>query len=281
MDIQTTRRPGWLKKKIIFDEGRATSALLGRLNVNTVCREAKCPNISECFKEKQATFLILGNSCTRHCRFCHVGKKPPEPPDADEPRRIAQAVSLLGLSHVVITSPTRDDLADGGSSHYAATVREIKKLPRRVDIELLIPDLLGETLKAIIASEPDILGHNIETVPRLYALRPKADFQRSLSVLKSAKEIAPRTTTKSAIMLGLGETQKEVVDALKELRKVSCDFLALGQYLRPSLEHVAVSEYIPPAQFDAYKSIALSLGFRHVASGPYVRSSYHAAEYLT
>jgi lipoyl synthase len=282
MEKQLARRPEWLKKKIVFDESRVTSTLLGELNVRTVCREAKCPNISECFKEKQATFLILGNNCTRQCRFCHVDKTPPAAPDADEPRRIALAVKRLGLDHAVITSPTRDDLPDGGAAYFAATVREIKKIDPPVTIELLIPDFQGDkqALDIVIAAEPDILGHNIETVPRLYHLRPQAKYRRSLVVLKIAKDINPNLITKSALMLGLGETEKEVVDVLKDLREVGCDFLALGQYLRPSLDHVAVEEYIPPARFDAYKNIALSLGFKHVASGPYVRSSYHAGEYL-
>jgi lipoyl synthase len=282
MEKQMLRKPDWLKKKIVFDEGRTTSALLAASRINTVCREAKCPNMSECFKNKQATLLILGNICTRQCRFCHVGKNTPLPPDADEPRRAAHVIKQLNLNHVVITSPTRDDLKDGGAGHFAMTIREIKKLNRTVTIELLVPDFQGDTkaLQTVLAGNPDILGHNIETVPRLYHLRPQAGYRRSLDVLKMAKDIDPGVKTKSALMMGLGETEKEVVDVLKDLRDASCDFLALGQYLRPSLDHVEVAAYIPPSQFEAYRTLALSLGFTHVASAPYVRSSYHASEYL-
>lgn len=273
------RKPEWLKKKIEFDQGQATSALLKKLKINTVCREARCPNISECFKKHYATFLILGRNCTRRCMFCNVEKNTPDPVDRKEPQRIAQAVKALGLRHVVITSVTRDDLSDGGASSFIETVQKIKGL---ATIELLIPDFLGHpaAIETVAKSKPDILGHNVETVPRLYCLRVGADYKRSLRTLAHAKKTNKNLKTKSALMLGLGEEKHEVVRVLEDLRKIGCDFLALGQYLRPSIKNTKVVCYITPEDFKNYKTIALQMGFAHVESGPYVRSSAMAERYL-
>ena len=296
MDI--TRRPVWLKKKIEFEESRSTRSLLNSIGLNTVCKEAKCPNISECFKRRHATFLILGKYCTRHCSFCNVEKSTlrprsglmvsevepsnPQTPDSGEPKKVALAVKKLRLKHVIITSVTRDDLPDGGASLFIETVSEIRKWPGSPHIELLIPDFKGDakTIKTITGSKPDIIGHNLETVPRLYGFRPEANYKTSLRVLKLIKETDKNIYTKSALMLGLGEKEGEVMETMEDLRKAECDFLALGQYLRPSEKNVEVQEYVPPEKFDAYKSRALSLGFKHVESGPFVRSSYLASEYL-
>jgi len=277
-----TRRPEWLKKRIEFDPARGTSALMEEFGLNTVCREAKCPNISECFRNRHAAFLILGPSCSRRCRFCHVDKSAPQPADAEEPLRIARAAERLGLSHVVVTSVTRDDLPDGGATHFAATVAQLRHAPGVRSIELLIPDLKGDpvAIETIARSRPDIIGHNIETVPRLYDLRPGADYERSLNVLTTIKALDARILTKSAILLGLGETEAEVAGAMEDLRDAGCDFLALGQYLRPSLEHAEVKEYAAPERFEGLKDVGLRMGFSHVESGPYVRSSYRAAAYV-
>ncbi len=281
------RRPEWLKKKIDFDKNRTTSRILNKIGVHTVCNEAKCPNISECFKKSHATFLILGKYCTRACRFCNVEKKKPQKLDPNEPAKVAKAVSRLNLSHIVITSVTRDDLIDGGASVFAKTVSEIKKLKENkrykvASIELLIPDLQGNTnsLIPIIESLPDIIGHNIETVPRLYFLRPKSDYARSLKILKSIKKFSKRIYTKSALILGLGEKKEEVIEAMQDLIKADCDFLALGQYLRPSLKATEVIEYIQPEMFELYKKIGLDMGFKHIEAAPYVRSSFNAANYF-
>ncbi len=280
--METLRRPPWLAKKIAFDDHRATSRLLADIGLNTVCQEAKCPNISECYRQRHATFLLLGRSCTRGCRFCHVGRSAPQPPDPAEPRKVAEAARRLDLAHVVITSVTRDDLPDGGASHFAAAVAAVRRQLPAAAIELLIPDFQNapSSLEAVARSGPDIIGHNIETVPRLYGLRAGADYRRSLAVLNGLKKLAPQILTKSALLLGLGETNEEIREVLRELRDAKCDLLALGQYLRPSLENTAVARYVPPEEFEELKSAALQMGFKHVESGPYVRSSYRAHEYL-
>ncbi len=282
LKMNNALRPAWLKKKIEVDGKRSTSSLLNSLGVNTVCKEAKCPNMVECFKKGHATFLILGRSCTRRCRFCNVEKSAPGPLDSDEPEKVAQAVRSLGLKHVVITSVTRDDLPDGGASQFMETVSEIRKLPKPTHIELLIPDFKGEPeiVRSIAKSRPDIIGHNVETVPRLYDLRPEADYKISLSVLKLLKEENKNIYTKSSLMLGLGETEDEIIEVIGDLRKAGCDFLALGQYLRPSEKNVEVREYIAPKKFKDYRSYALSLGFRHIESAPFARTSYRAENYL-
>lgn len=276
-----SRRPPWLQKKVSPALHGDMERLLQGLDLNTVCREANCPNISECYACKRATFLILGTSCTRLCSFCNVMKKQPLPPDPEEPARVARAVNLLGLAHVVITSPTRDDLADGGASLYAATVREIRSASPATAIELLVPDFLGRraSLAAVVASGPDIIGHNVETVPRLYAIRAGADYRRSLQVIGMVGELDPDMATKSGIMLGMGETEGEVRGVLEDLRSVGCRYLSIGQYLAPSKAHYPVREYVPPETFERYREYALSLGFLHVESGPYVRSSYLAERY--
>lgn len=279
--MKIKRRPQWLKKKIDFDRTHATRALLNQFGLNTVCQEAKCPNISECFKNKHATFLILGKYCTRNCSFCNVEKLKPLPLDEDEPKKVACAVKAMGLKHAVITSVTRDDLPDGGACVFIKTVSEIRKLSGAITIELLIPDFNGDekNIRDAAKNKPDIIGHNIETVPRLYSLRPQADYRRSLLVLKYIKDADKNIRTKSALMLGLGEKKDEVIGVMKDLRKVGCDFLALGQYLQPSIKNIEVAEYIPPEQFQRYKSQAIKMGFKHVESGPYVRSSYRATHF--
>lgn len=280
MKIQ--RKPEWLRKKVPQGEQAAMRGLLSELKLNTVCQQALCPNISECFGCGQATFLILGRDCTRQCSFCNVDKAPePQAPDTDEPRRLAEAVLRLKLSHVVITSPTRDDLPDGGAGHYAATVAAVREVSPGTAVELLVPDFGGDhtCLATVLAAQPAILAHNLETVPRLYEVRKGADYQRSLNLLHQAATQAPEIPTKSGIMLGLGEELDEVRAVMQDLRKVGCSYLSLGQYLAPSKRHQPVVAYLEPQLFDQLRDEALALGFRHVESGPYVRSSYHAANY--
>ena len=255
--------------------------LLGDLKLHTVCQEAHCPNISECFRQRQATFLILGSICTRLCSFCNVTKQSPGPIDPDEPERVAAAVQKLELAHVVITSPTRDDLPDGGAGLYTRTVAEIRKAAPRTAIELLIPDFKGDqdSIAAVAFASPDIIGHNLETVPRLYHIRSGADYRRSLEVLQVLHRLDPVLKTKSGLMLGLGETEGEIIQVMGDLLAAGCAYLSLGQYLAPSRNHYPVQAYVPPEIFDSYREKALAMGFRHVESGPYVRSSYHAGQY--
>jgi lipoic acid synthetase len=275
------RKPEWLQKKVSPADHSEMDRLLGSLQLNTVCREASCPNISECFRQKQATFLVMGRVCTRSCSFCNVSAETPQSVDQGEPARVAEAVRLLSLAHVVITSPTRDDLADGGAAHFAATVAAIRQSSPQTKIELLIPDLQGslQNLQIILASHPDILGHNIETVPRLYAIRAGADYLRSLQLLQRAAELAADIPVKSGIMLGLGESDAEVLETIAAIRSTGCSYLSIGQYLAPSRRHQPVAAFIEPAEFERYRHEALLLGFAHVESGPYVRSSYHAERY--
>src|SRR6266568_1950402 len=278
MNIQ--RKPEWLRKKVNPGDQSEMRNLLVELRLNTVCQQALCPNISECFACGQATFLILGKNCTRLCSFCNVEKTAPQPVDGDEPARVAEAVSRLKLSHVVITSPTRDDLPDGGAAIYAATVAAIRSASPATRIELLIPDLQGDvpSLAAVVASRPDIIAHNVETVPRLYQIRSGADYRRSLELLRVCAEMAPEIRTKSGIMLGMGELEPEVLQVLKDLRDAGCDYLSIGQYLAPSRRHYPVQEYVTPELFETLRVQALAMGFSHVESGPYVRSSYHAGK---
>ncbi len=282
--MRIQRKPEWLRKKINLGEQTPIRNLLSELELNTVCQQALCPNISECFSSGVVTFLILGRDCTRQCSFCNVDKaiQPPLPPDLEEPYRIAEASARLGLSHVVITSPTRDDLADGGAAHYAATAAAIYERLPDASTELLIPDFSGkaDSLKLVLSSNPTILAHNIETVPRLYAVRKGADYKRSINLLEQSALTEPAIPTKSGLMLGLGEKIEEVYDVLKELRGVGCSFLSLGQYLAPSHRHHPVVRYYHPDFFVKLRLYALDLGFRHVESGPYIRSSYHAEKYL-
>jgi len=281
--INTLRKPAWLSKKIDFRKCRHLNRLLKDLNLNTVCQQALCPNISECFAAGAATFLILGKICTRGCKFCAVRKGIPEDVDLDEPRRVTEAVKRLGLRHVVITSVTRDDLPDGGASVFADNIVEIHKLQKDIAVEVLVPDFYGEieSIKKVITAKPDIFAHNIETIPRLYGkVRKAADYMRSLDVLKTAKKLDNNIYIKSGIMLGLGETEQEVLDVFDDLRDIKCDFLSIGQYLAPSLNHFTVKEYITPEKFEFYKRQAQKLGFLHIESAPYVRSSYLASGYI-
>jgi len=256
-----------------------TRDLLDRLHLPTVCDRARCPNRGECFSHHTATFLILGEVCTRGCAFCAVTKGKPTPVEEDEPQRLAQAVTELGLRHVVITSVTRDDLPDGGAAHYGRVVEALRQHCPGVRVELLVPDFRGarEALTTVLASGPDILAHNLETVPRLYpTARRGADYGRSLKVLEQARQLSPKIITKSGLMLGLGEGAAEVEKVLKDLRAVQCDMLTLGQYLSPSLHHAPVARYVNPEEFASWQRQALDLGFKSVAAGPLVRSSYKA-----
>lgn len=278
------RRPEWLRRPI---QGSRLSSevndIVSKLSLNTVCKEANCPNRMECFNRSTATFMIMGNVCTRSCTFCNVAKGQPGGLDKEEPVKVAKAIEALKLKHAVITSVTRDDLPDGGAGHFAEVVGEIKKLEKGITIEVLIPDFSGsiEALKVVVESEPDIINHNIETVPALYSeVRPTAVYERSLELLKRTKELNKSILTKTGIMLGLGETEQEVIKVLADLRSIDCDIVTIGQYLAPSSKHHPVIEYIHPDKFEAYKKIGEELGFRNVVSGPLVRSSYHAEEAL-
>lgn len=251
--------------------------LLGSLN--TVCQSAHCPNIGECFERGTATFLILGNRCSRNCGFCAVPSGVPLPPDDSEPEQVALAAEALGLRYVVVTSVTRDDLPDGGASQFAETIKAIRRRLPSSRVEVLIPDFQGSLrgLNVVLHALPDVLNHNLETVPRLYPLvRRQADYLRSLGLLRKAKELEPRLLTKSGLMLGLGETREEVTGVLEDLKAADCDILTLGQYLQPSPRHLEVARYIAPEEFAGLKEEALGLGFAHVEAGPLVRSSYHA-----
>lgn len=253
------------------------------LRVETVCEQALCPNIGECFARNEAAFLILGRNCTRMCSFCNIDKSKPGAPDLDEPGRVARAVKQLCLKHVVITSVTRDDLADGGAGIFADTVLRIREKSPQAGIETLIPDfqLSLSALKILAKSKPDIIAHNLETVPSLYKqVRQGADYGRSLSLLRMIKKMSSGSKIKSGLMLGLGEKEEEVFFVMEDLRSVGCDFLSIGQYLAPSKRHYPVKDYISPKQFDYYKEKGRQLGFLHIESGPYVRSSYRADSYL-
>jgi len=272
--------PGWLQKKPInAEQVHHIKSLLRQLKVRTVCELARCPNIGECFSKPTATFMILGSRCTRGCKFCNIQSETPARLDFEEPNNVAEATKVLGLKHVVVTSVTRDDLADGGAYHFAATLYQIKKQNKNVTTEVLIPDFMGSTkaIRTVMDSEPDILNHNVETVPRLYQeIRCKANYERSLKLLRTAKRMNPKIRTKSGLMLGLGEKEEEVIGVMKDLHEAKCDILTIGQYLQPSKDHICVHEYIKPEDFLRYKEIALDIGFQHVESAPFVRSSYHA-----
>lgn len=274
--------PAWLKRPIAHSgKQEKVKGNIHCKGLHTVCTEAKCPNRSECYSKGVATFLIMGNICTRNCSFCNVAYGAPQKLDSQEPENIVNAVKQLNLKHVVITSVTRDDLVDGGASHYASIVHSLKKEVPQVTIELLIPDFKGDTkaLDTVLESRPDVLNHNIETVPRLYStIRPQADFKRSLAVIERAHRSS--LTTKSGLMLGLGEKFEEVVDTMKALLEHHCSILTIGQYLRPSLSQIEVAEYIEPQLFEQYSMIGKQLGFQDVFAGPFVRSSYRAEEVL-
>lgn len=275
------RLPSWLKRPLPKGNGNFfTHDLLRELRLETVCENARCPNRPECYARRTATFMILGNTCTRPCGFCAVPRGTPEDVEDDEPSRVAEAALRLGLRHVVITSVTRDDLPDGGADHFHRCVVAVRERTGGA-VEVLTPDFLGNeaAIDRVLEAKPEVYNHNVETVPRLYRkVRGRAEYQRSLDLLAHVKARSPETVTKSGLMLGLGETVEELLDVLSDLRSVSCDVLTLGQYLAPTLKHVPVVRYLPPDEFDALAVLARSLGFRQVASGPFVRSSYHADE---
>jgi lipoic acid synthetase len=280
--VQNKSKPPWLKKRIPpFEDLVKVKSILDSADLHTVCEEARCPNLAECFSRGTATILILGRICTRHCGFCAVEHGVSAPPEEEEPERVAQAVKKMGLQYVVITSVTRDDLPDGGAFLFAKTIQAIRALDRGIKIEVLIPDFKGDlsSLIAVLKEGPDVLNHNIETIPRLYQdVRPQADYRRSLHLLKTAKERGAQTLTKSGFMLGLGETKEEIFSLLQDLRDVGCDFLTIGQYLQPRPDRLPVVRYIPPEEFEEIKKIGEEMGFESVASGPFVRSSFHAAQ---
>ena len=280
---QHKRKPEWLRKKISFSAQKDMDQLLNEVGIHTICQEAKCPNISECFAAKTATFLILGGICTRRCTYCNVTTGSPYAVNKEEIDQVTDAVKQLGLKFVVITSPARDDLKDGGAQQFfEVTQNVLKKIPG-TQVELLVPDFQGDldSVKTVANSGAVIVGHNIETVPRLYNIRKASIYQRSLDVLQEIKNYAPEgVKTKSAIMVGLGETQDEVVEVMKDLLAVDCKLLSIGQYLAPSHEYEKVVEYVTPEQFDTYKKIALDMGFEYVHASPYARSSYMAHEYV-
>ena len=276
------RKPEWLRiKHRQTEQSRQVRAILKNLSLHTVCQEAKCPNIFECFGQKTATFMILGKHCTRHCRFCNIQKGKPDPVDQQEPEHIVQAVRELGLKYVVITSVTRDDLPDGGAEQFYQVIMALRKSLPDLKVEVLIPDFAGNqsALARVLEARPQVINHNVETVPRLYSdVRPEADFERSLSVLKQAKTLNPSMITKSGMMLGLGEREIEVHQAFQALIDHDCSLLTLGQYLAPSRDHYPIAEYIHPVQFHIYQKKAIQMGFLGVASAPLVRSSHHARE---
>lgn len=277
-------KPAWLKTKLPSDRNYfELKKIMRERGLHTVCEEASCPNISECWSHRTATFLILGDICTRACGYCDVTSGKPLPLDLDEPRKVAEATRVMGLQHVVITSVNRDDLPDGGSHIFAEMVARIRQETPDCRIELLIPDFVGDwdSLAVVMAAQPEILNYNTETVPRLYRrVRHKARYDRTLELLRRAKELGQSygVVTKSGLMVGLGETKEELVEVMHDLRSVQCDVMTLGQYMRPSPKHLKVERYYTPEEFADLKQIALSLGFKHVESGPLVRSSYHAHE---
>lgn len=282
--MKRLRKPEWLRvnSKDLSKLGHV-NRLIDTLGLNTVCKEANCPNRLECFAKKTATFMILGSVCTRNCKFCNVTGGQPQKVDPDEPRRVADAVIKLELKHAVITSVTRDDLEDGGADQFAKVIRAIKDQDSSIIVEVLIPDFKGNqtALETVLKAKPDILNHNVETVSRLYdEIRPEANYIQSLEVLKRTKEFDPSIYTKSGIMVGVGETQEEVVALFKDLVEYDCDFLTIGQYLQPSDQHYPIKEYIHPDIFDYYKDESLKAGIKFVASSPLVRSSYNAQEFF-
>ncbi|MBI4620516.1 MAG: lipoyl synthase [Desulfobacterales bacterium] len=282
--MRVSRLPSWLKKDISRGKGLfKVKDTLSELGLNTVCQGAKCPNIGECFGEGVATFMIMGSICTRNCRFCAVEGGDPNPLELDEPVRIAQAAKILGLTYVVVTSVTRDDLPDGGAEHFSKTITAIRESLPYSKVEVLVPDFKGshDAVWEVVKSSPTVFSHNMETVSRLYPrIRPGADYCRSLNVLEFVKDFDSKIVTKSGLMLGLGETREEVLSSMKDLRNVGCDVLTMGQYLRPSDYHFPEERFLHPEEFKELESIGKEMGFQEVASGPFVRSSYHAGRLL-
>ncbi|MBI4479531.1 MAG: lipoyl synthase [Acidobacteria bacterium] len=278
------RRPEWLRARAPGGPNyHELKILTNRLALHTVCESALCPNMGECWEQRTATFMILGDVCTRRCGFCAVPKGVPLPVDYDEPERVAAAVAELNLEYAVVTSVNRDDRADGGAEIFAQTIRAIRRAQPGCRVEVLIPDFQGsrQALEIVMAARPDVLDHNIETVPRLYrTVRPAANYQQSLDLLATARQLDSTIATKSGMMLGLGEEMEEVLAAMRDLVEHSCQILTLGQYLRPSLDHLPIARYVSPAEFTELKSVGERMGFLHVESGPLVRSSYHARTQL-
>ncbi|WP_373485962.1 lipoyl synthase [Acetobacterium malicum] len=275
------KKPEWLKVSYNKEAVEEVSGLMAKLKLNTVCKEANCPNLGECYKKRTATFMIMGSTCTRNCRFCNVTSGVVEPVDPKEPQHLAEAVKELDLKHVVITSVTRDDLEDGGAGHFADTIRAVRVLNPGVSIEVLIPDLQGveRHLDIVIAANPDVINHNVETVRELYSeVRPEADYDRSMAVLEYVKKQAPHIKTKTGMMVGLGETDEQVYQVMDDSLKVGCDIFTIGQYLQPSPQHIEVKAYVTPEKFAEYKKIGEAKGFHYIASSPLVRSSYRAEE---
>ena len=276
--------PDWLKKRVPLNKNvQLTKDLLEKKQVNSVCHNAICPNLGECYAKKVATFLVMGTVCTRNCNFCAVTKGTPEPPQADEPQRLAEVVQDLDLQHVVITSVTRDDLHDGGASHFLNCIKAIRDILPDVIIEILTPDFLGnkKAINTLANTQLNIFNHNLETVPRLYPkVRPQANYQRSISLLAQVKSENSSIYTKSGLMVGLGETFAEIEAVLRDLKEVNCDFVTIGQYLQPSSLHLQVEEYIHPETFKKYQLVGEKMGFKNIAAAPFVRSSYNAQEFF-
>jgi lipoic acid synthetase len=281
-----TVKPEWLRVKAPqWERVGNVKGILRDLGLNTVCEEASCPNIGECFNAGTATFLIMGPACTRACPYCDIDfEKKPKSLDPTEPTRLAEAVRRMNLNHVVITSVNRDDLPDGGASQFVGCIEAVRSVSPKTTIEVLIPDLCGnwEALAVILSARPEVLNHNTETVPRLYRrVRPQGSYDRSLALLQQAKTLSPTIYTKSGIMVGLGETAAEVQQVMQDLRQVDCDILTIGQYLQPSQKHLGVQDFVPPEQFDAWRQLGESIGFLQVVASPLTRSSYHAEQVRT
>ncbi len=273
-------KPEWFKKVIRPRDLVEMRRLILEYRLNTVCEEAACPNRGECYRNKTLTVMLLGRTCTRNCRFCNVEPKRPDSVDDDEPSRVAEALSQLSLNYVVITSVTRDDLEDGGAGHFAATIRAVREKNPDTAIEVLVPDFV-HAIGVVVREKPEVISHNVDTVPRLFqSIRPQTSYERSLSLLAGVKELDPDMFTKSGVMVGMGEKYEEVLAVMRDLRAIGCDVFTIGQYARPSKRHIDVSEWIHPRTFDVYRDKAQELGFLHVESGPYVRSSFHAADFL-
>lgn len=277
---RSTRFPCWLRQAVRLEpEIEATKKLISELRLNTVCQDSRCPNIYDCFSKKKCTFLILGKRCTRNCRFCSIenGGNTPEPVDSGEPLRLREAVERLGVKKIVITSVTRDDLEDGGAGHFADCVNILREHSPKLKIEVLVPDFQGkiESVETVMAARPDIFSHNIETVPRLYAeMRPKADYRRSLDIIRGAKERSPDTDIKSGFMVGLGEREAEIYSVIEDLKRSGCDIITIGQYLRPDSKCLEVKEFVTPEKFGIFSEYIRKLGFKEYSSSPFTRSSY-------
>lgn len=282
MSTKTSKRkPDWLRVKYNSEETKEVASMMKELSLNTVCKEASCPNLCECYKKRTATFMIMGSQCTRNCRFCNVTHGKPSELDINEPMNVAKAVKELNLSHAVITSVTRDDLDDCGAKHFADTINAVKELNPNTTVEVLIPDLKGikENLDIVINANPHVINHNVETVKYLYdKVRPEAIYERSVDVLKYVKEKAPHILSKTGIMVGLGETGEQVYEVMDDVLAVGCDIFTIGQYLRPSKQHIEIQEYVTPEKFEEYRLKGIEKGFKYIASSPLVRSSYRAEE---